>query len=160
MLGHPFKLLNKHPLPLDAWRMMGKGKISYTTQDKHRQNELLLNNIFPTFNHFNYVKGFRQVHCVHTLGLPFPLTHNAHAHTSTHLCFKHCQFKKERPPPQLREDKVGAFVRIFLVFSAETNTPKSTLLAERAKIKILREGLGIKDFWVAIFISTFFLVLR
>ena len=54
---------------------------------------------------------------------------------------------------------MGAFVRIFLVFSAETNTPKSTLLAKRAKIKILREGLGIKELWVAIFISIFFLVL-
>ena len=150
-------VLLKPPSPQNAWssiqitkqappafrcmkNMTGKGKISHTTQDKHRQNGLLLNNIFPAFNHFNCVKGLRQVHCVHTLRLPFPLTNNAHAHTSTQLCFKHWQFKKERPPSQLREDKVGAFVRIFLVFSAETNTPKSTLLAERAKIKFLERG--------------------
>ena len=69
--------ITKQPPP--AFRCMKndgeREDFSYTTQDKHRQNELLLHNIFPTFNHFNCVKGFRQVHCLHTLALPYPLTH-------------------------------------------------------------------------------------
>ena len=69
--------ITKQPPP--AFRCMKndgeRENFSYTTQDKHRQNELLLNNILSTFNHFNCVKSCTQVYCVHTLGLLFPLTH-------------------------------------------------------------------------------------
>ena len=46
MLGHPIKLQNNHLLPLDAWRMTGKGRIFLIL---HRINIGKMSYFFTTF---------------------------------------------------------------------------------------------------------------
>ena len=76
MLGHPIKLQNNHLLPLDAWRMTGKGRIFLIL---HRINIGKMSYFFTTFFQHSIIlimsKAVDKSNVYIHSHSPFPLHH-------------------------------------------------------------------------------------
>ena len=85
---------------------------------------------------------------------------NTHAHLSIQPLFEAFPVYKTEATLQRSRDLWACNVRLFRSFLCRNKHTKSALLGLGAKIKNVREGVGICDFLVEIFISNFFPVLR
>ena len=151
MLGHPLKFVNKDLLPLDAWRMTGKGRISLIL---HRGNIRKMSYFLTTiFQHSISLITSNALHksivYIHP-DSPF--------HSLTCVCVSPRKWGQKSE--SVGNEYTSSQHSNFLDSDKKPKTSNNPFWARNEKKNFAERPLGGSHFWFVIFISTFFPVLR